>query len=57
MDLFIFFHYMVLLIKYNLYWGLIRQKSQEQINKDNNHKNMKILYYNYKVGDKVVLKP
>ena len=46
----------ILPIKYNVGWVLIRQKNQAQINKDNNCKNIKIVYYDYKVGDKVMLK-
>ena len=46
---------MILPIKNTEDWGLIRQKNQMQINKDNICKNNKIVCYGYKVGDKIML--
>ena len=46
---------MILPIKNTEDWGLIRQKNQMQINKDNICKNNKIVCYGYKVGDNAVL--
>ena len=42
---FIFDRYMILLVKYNMDWQLISQKNQVQINKYNNCKNIKTVYY------------
>ena len=38
-----------------LEWELIRQQKQTQTNKVNIHKNSKIVYQDYKVGDKTML--
>ena len=46
---------MIILIKHNMDWRLIRHQNQTQINKDNIHKNIKIVDHDYKVGDKFML--
>ena len=46
---------MILLVKYRVDWGLIRQQKQTQINRDNARKNKHRVDYDYKVGDKVML--
>ena len=45
----------ILPIKHNVDWALIRQQKQTQINKDNIRENNKIVGHDYKVGDKVFL--
>ena len=45
----------ILLIKYEVDWGLLSQKNQAQINKDSIHKNRHRIEYNYRVGDYVIL--
>ena len=40
---------MILLIKHEVGWGLIRQRKQTQINKDNICKNKHRVYYDYNV--------
>ena len=45
----------ILLIKHTSNSELICHKTKVQINKDNIHKNSKLIYYNYKVKDKVIL--
>ena len=46
---------MILFIKYNSYWGLLSPQNQVQINKDNSHKSIIIVNYDYKFSYKVVL--
>ena len=46
---------MILQIKHMVGWGLICQKNQTQIDKDNIRENSKRAERDYKVGDKVVL--
>ena len=46
---------MILPIKHRLYWELIHQKKQIQINRDNTRENKHRVDYDYKVGDKVIL--
>ena len=46
---------MILLVKHKVYWELIRQRNQTQINKDNIHKNSQRVDHDNKVGDKVML--
>ena len=46
---------MILPIKNRVDWGLIRQKKQTQINRDNTRENKHRVEYGYKVGDKVML--
>ena len=46
---------MIILIKHKVDWGLIRQKKQTIINKYNIRKNIKLVYQDYKVGDKFML--
>ena len=46
---------MILPIKHMVYWELILQKKQTQINKDNIHKNRNWFDHDYNVGDKVML--
>ena len=46
---------MILPIKHRVYWGLIRQRKQKQINIENTRENKHIADYEYKVGDKVML--
>ena len=53
---FIFGFDMILPIKHSTDLGLIRQQNQTQIKYDINNKNMKILGYKYKVGDKLILR-
>ena len=47
---------MILPIINNECWELMCQKNQAQINYDNNHDNKKIVDYNYKVSNRVILK-
>ena len=51
----IFFFGIIFPIKHKVDLKLIRQKIRRRINKDNIHKNIIIIYYNYKVSDKVML--
>ena len=53
---FIFGFDMILPIKHSTDLGLIRQQNQTQIKYDINNKDMKILGYKYKVGDKLILR-
>ena len=46
---------MIILIKHRVYWELIRQRKQMQINKDNIHENIKRFDHDYKVLDKVMI--
>ena len=46
---------MTLLINHTVDWGLISQKNQAQINKDDIHENSKIFDHDYQVGDKFML--
>ena len=46
---------MILQIKHNVDWGLIRQQKQMQIIIYNAQENKHIVDYDYKVGDKVML--
>ena len=48
-------HDIIIPIKYNMDCKLICQKNQAQINKGNNRESMKILDYDYKVCDKIML--
>ena len=45
----VFGHDIILPIKHKVYWELIRQQKQPQINKDNICENIKIVYHDYKV--------
>ena len=45
---------MILLIKHEVDWELIRQRNQTKINKNNILKNNKRVDHTYKVGDKVI---
>ena len=47
---------LILPIIYNAYWLLIYQQNQSNIVTDDNHKKMIRLYYNYKVGELVMLR-
>ena len=47
---------MILLINHIVYWRYIRQRKQEQINKDLNHENNTRIDHDYIVGDKVITK-
>ena len=51
----IFSHKMIIPIKQMVDWELIVQKQQKTINKDNICKNSNRLYYDYKVGDNIIL--
>ena len=46
---------MILLVKYRVDWGLIRQQKKTQINRDNSRKNRHRFDYDYKVRDKSML--
>ena len=46
---------MIIPIKHKLNSGLICQKRKTQINKENIRKNSKIIYHDYKLGDKDIL--
>ena len=46
---------MIILIKRTVDWGLIHQRKQTQINKDNIRKNRHRVDHHYKVGDNVML--
>ena len=37
-------------------WEFIYLKDQAQINKDNNHQKMKIVNYNYKIGNNIMIR-
>ena len=52
----IFGCYIILPIKHNMDRELMGNKKQAQIDKDNICDNIKIVDYNYKVGDKVILR-
>ena len=54
-GLLVFVRDIILWIKQKVYWELIRQQKQTQIHKDNILKTSKIVYHDYKVGDKVIL--
>ena len=45
----------ILPIKHKVYWGLIYQKKYTQVNKDNNHENIKLGDHDKKIGDKIML--
>ena len=47
---------MIIPIKCNEDWELIRHKNQSKINKYKNHEDKKIVDNDYKVGEKVMLK-
>ena len=51
----VFGHDMLFPIKHTYDWELIHQCKQEQNNKDDTHKNSKIVDHDYKVIDKVML--
>ena len=46
----------ILPIRYNVELEIIHQWKKTQISYDDNRKNMKIVYYDYKVGDNIMLK-
>ena len=45
----------IILIKHNADWELIRQRNQNQINKDNIHKDINRVDHDYNVGDKFMI--
>ena len=45
----------ILLIKHRVGWELRRQQKQTHINRDNTRENKHRVYYNYKIGNKVML--
>ena len=47
---------MIIPIKCNEDWEIIRHKNQSKINKYKNHEDKKIVDNDYKVGEKVMLK-
>ena len=46
---------MILPTKHTLYWKLIRQQNQTQINKDNMRENRNQVDHDYNIGVKVIL--
>ena len=52
---FVFDRDTIILIKHKVDWELIFQRNQRQINKDNMRENIKIVDYDYNVGDKFIL--
>ena len=50
----VFVRDMILPIKHKLYWKLIRQWKQRQVNKNNIRKNIERVDHEYKVRDKVI---